>query len=89
MSVSPARRRSAHTTPTAIAITLVYTATSFLAARMAWADWTLIAIAVAGFSFSGGIRFWPWGIGKLRPLGIGLFVGLAAATAEFLIFPTP
>lgn len=73
----------------AIALALVCTASSFLLARIAWADWTLIAIAVAGFSFSGGIRFWPWGIGKLRPLGIGLFVGLAAATAEFLILLTP
>lgn len=72
-----------------IAIALGCTASSFLLARIAWADWTLIAIAVAGFSFSGGIRFWLWGIGKLRPLGIGLFVGLAAATAEFLMFPTP
>jgi hypothetical protein len=81
--------KAAYSTVVAVAITLGLAIASFAIARLAWADWTLYAIAVTAFVLLGGVRFWPWGVARLRPVGIGLVLGLVAAATEFFLSQVP
>jgi hypothetical protein len=81
--------RMGYSTAVALAIMLGVTAVAFVASRFAWANWTLYAIAVTAFVLLGGVRFWPWGVERLRPIGVGLLLGLVAAVAEFLLSQVP
>jgi len=81
--------KTGYSTAVALAITLGVTAATFVASRFAWANWTLYAIALTAFVLLGGVRFWPWGVERLRPVGVGLLLGLVAAVAEFFLSQVP
>lgn len=73
-----------HSNFIAFAITFFVAASSFVVARYAWSNWTLYAIAITAFVLLGGMRFWPWGITRVRSIGVGLMLGLIASAGEFL-----
>ncbi len=81
--------KTGYSTAVAVAITLCVLIATFLVSRFAWVNWTLYAIALTAFVLFGGVRFWPWGVERLRPVGVGLFLGLVVASAEFYFSLTP
>jgi hypothetical protein len=68
------------------AITLITSIAVFFAARAAWENWTLYAIVFSSLMLFGGVCFWPWSVKRIRPVGIGLILGLLVAAAEFWIY---
>jgi hypothetical protein len=81
--------KTGYSTAVAVALVLGVTGATFYVARFAWLNWTLYAIAVTAFVLLGGVRLWPWGVERLRPLGVGLLLGLLAAVAEFFFSQVP
>lgn len=81
--------KAGYSTAVALAITLGVTVATFVVSRFAWTNWTLYAIALTAFVLLGGVRFWPWRVERLRPVGAGLFLGLVAALAEFFLAQVP
>lgn len=69
----------------AVIAALGVSALTFIVCDYAWASWTLYAIAVTGFVFLGGIQLWPWKVKQLRPVGVGLLLGLMAGAAKFFV----
>lgn len=81
--------KTGYSTVVAVVIALGVAVATFYVARFAWLSWTLYAIAVTAFVLLGGVRFWPWGVERLRPVGVGLLLGLLAAVAEFFLSQVP
>jgi len=81
--------KTGYSTAVAVVIALGVAVATFYVARFAWLNWTLYAIAVTAFVLLGGVRFWPWGVKRLRPVGVGFLLGLVAAAAEFFLSQVP
>ena len=52
--------------------------------RVAWRDWTVFAMGWAALYFMGAARWFPWGTPIRKALSIGVFIGTALPTAEWL-----
>jgi hypothetical protein len=54
-------------------------------ARYLWTEWTLFALAIAGFYLvTGGFRLMPWRTPLRKAISVGTFIGFVLATIEWI-----
>jgi len=54
--------------------------------RTAWHDWTVFAMAWAAMYFMGAARWFPWGTPLRKAFAMGVFLGTALPTIEWLYY---
>jgi len=52
--------------------------------RLAWRDWTLFALFGVAMYLMGGMRWFPWGGPIRKAFSVGVFVGIALPTIEWV-----
>jgi hypothetical protein len=52
--------------------------------QIAWRDWTVFALGWAALYSMGGVRGFPWGTPLRKAFSIGVFVGTALPTIEWI-----